>query len=52
MHDNDVGRSTAEILRKLQALQYAGSHEGVVCPVSWRPGKKILKPNINLVGKI
>jgi peroxiredoxin 2/4 len=33
VHDNDIGRSTAEILRVLQALQ-----TGRLCPVDWRPG--------------
>jgi peroxiredoxin (alkyl hydroperoxide reductase subunit C) len=52
MHDNSIGRSTAEILRKLQAAQYVSKHPGEVCPVSWTPGAKTLKPGLNLVGKI
>ena len=47
----DVGRSTDELLRKLQALQFAREH-GEVCPASWRPGGKTLKPGLDLVGKI
>ncbi len=52
IHDNSIGRSTAEILRKLQAAQYVAKHPGEVCPVSWTPGGKTLKPGLNLVGKI
>lgn len=52
MHDNSIGRSTAEILRKLQAAQYVAKHPGKVCPVSWTPGSKTLKPGLDLVGKI
>lgn len=52
VHDNSVGRSTEEILRKLQAIQFVREHKGLVCPVSWKPGKKTLKPGVGLVGKI
>ncbi len=52
LHDNSIGRSTAEIIRKLQAAQYVAKNPGEVCPVSWQPGRKTLKPGLNLVGKI
>lgn len=52
MHDNSIGRNTREILRKLQASKYVGEHNGEVCPASWEPGKKTLKPGLSLVGKI
>lgn len=52
IHDNSIGRSTGEILRKLQAAKFVREHKGQVCPVSWRPGKKTLKPGLKLVGKI
>jgi len=52
MHDNSIGRSMAEMLRKLQAAQYVREHKGEVCPASWRPGEKTLKPGLDLVGKI
>ncbi|MBI3685160.1 redoxin domain-containing protein [Candidatus Azambacteria bacterium] len=52
IHDNSIGRSTAEILRKLQASKFVKEHKGMVCPVSWKPGGKTLKPGVNLVGKI
>ncbi|MEM3030722.1 MAG: redoxin domain-containing protein [Candidatus Micrarchaeia archaeon] len=52
MHSNAIGRNTEEILRKLQAARYVREHKGEVCPVSWRPGQKTLKPGLELVGKI
>ena len=52
IHDNSIGRNTAEIVRKLQAAQYVAKHPGEVCPVSWKPGDKTLKPGLHLVGKI
>jgi peroxiredoxin (alkyl hydroperoxide reductase subunit C) len=52
VHDNSIGRSGEEILRKLQAANYVRKHKGEVCPASWRPGGKTLKPGLDLVGKI
>lgn len=52
VHDNDIGRSVEEILRKLQAAKFTAEHKGQVCPVNWKPGKKTLKPGLDLVGKI
>lgn len=52
VHDNDIGRSVEEILRKLQAAKFTAEHKGQVCPVNWKPGGKTLKPGLNLVGKI
>lgn len=52
IHDNSVGRSSAEILRKLQASKYVREAEGEVCPANWKPGAKTLKPGLDLVGKI
>lgn len=52
MHDNSIGRSMEEVLRKLEALKFVREHKGLVCPASWKPGKKTLKPGLNLVGKI
>lgn len=52
IHDNSIGRNTKEILRKLQAAQFVRDHGGEVCPVNWEPGKKTLKPGLDLVGKI
>ncbi len=52
IHDNSIGRSAHEILRKLQASKYVAEHNGEVCPASWEPGKETLKPALDLVGKI
>ena len=52
IHDNAIGRSGAELLRKLQAAKFVREHKGLVCPASWEPGKKNLKPGLDLVGKI
>ena len=30
----------------------ARGHEGEVCPANWRPGKKTLRPGMDLIGKI
>lgn len=52
IHDNSIGRSAAEILRKLQAAKFVRDNKGQVCPASWKPGGKTLKPGLDLVGKI
>ena len=52
IHDNNIGRSTKELIRKLRAAKYVQEHAGEVCPVSWEPGKKTLRPGLSLVGKI
>jgi NADH-dependent peroxiredoxin subunit C len=52
IHDNSIGRSTAEILRKLQAAKFVSEHEGMVCPASWQPGKDTLTTGLDMVGKI
>ncbi len=52
MHDNSIGRSSKELLRKLQAAKFVREHGGEVCPVNWQPGAPTLKPGLDLVGKI
>ncbi len=52
IHDNSIGRSMTELLRKLQAAKFVREHGGEVCPVNWQPGAKTLKPSLELVGKI
>jgi peroxiredoxin (alkyl hydroperoxide reductase subunit C) len=52
IHDNAVGRSAEELLRKIQAAQHVSTHTGEVCPAKWRPGNQTLKPSTQLVGKI
>jgi NADH-dependent peroxiredoxin subunit C len=52
IHDNSIGRSAKELLRKLQAAIFVKEHGGEVCPANWKPGEKTLKPGLDLVGKI
>ena len=52
IHDNSIGRSGAEILRKGQAAKFVRENKGEVCPANWKPGAKTLKPGLDLVGKI
>ena len=52
IHDNSIGRSSKEILRRLTAAKFVREHKGFVCPASWEPGKDTLKPGPKLVGKI
>lgn len=52
VNDNSIGRNAGELLRKIEAAQYVAKHKNEVCPASWRPGSKTLKPGVNLVGKI
>ncbi len=52
IHDNSIGRSAKEIIRKLQAAKFVRENKGLVCPASWEPGKDTLKPGLDLVGRI
>lgn len=52
IHDNSIGRSAGELIRKIQAAKFVREHKGNVCPASWKPGKKTLRPGLKLVGKI
>lgn len=52
IHDNSIGRSAKELLRKVQAAKFVRENKGQVCPASWTPGNKTLKPGLDLVGKI
>lgn len=52
VNDNSIGRNADELLRKIEAAQYVAKHKSEVCPASWTPGKKTLKPGVGLVGKI
>ena len=51
-HDNDIGRSINELIRKLEAAKYVNEHAGHVCPMNWAPGDKTLKPDVDLIGQI
>ncbi len=48
-----VGRSVDETLRQIQAFQHVRKTGGAeVCPSGWTPGKTVLKPGPDLVGKV
>lgn len=51
-HNNDIGRSVTELMRKLQAAKFVKEHKGQVCPMDWTPGDKTLKPSLDLIGKL
>jgi len=50
--EGGVGRSAAELLRKIKASQHVAAHPGEVCPAKWTPGDETLAPSLDLVGKI
>ncbi|MEK6855476.1 MAG: redoxin domain-containing protein [Nanoarchaeota archaeon] len=52
IHNNDVGRSALELLRKVQAAKFVRENPGQVCPAKWAPGQSAIKPSLDLVGKI
>jgi NADH-dependent peroxiredoxin subunit C len=53
VHDNAIGRSAKELVRKLQAAQFVREHGGQVCPAGWNPGDETLTGgDMDLVGKI
>ena len=48
-----VGRNINETLRQVQAFQLVRETKGAeATPSGWRPGKKTLKPGIDLVGNV
>lgn len=44
VHDITIGRSAAELLRKLKAAQAVRESDGLLCPAGWKPGDKLIKP--------
>ncbi len=52
INDLGIGRSAADLLRKVQAAQYIAAHPNEACPASWTPGEASLTPSLDLVGKI
>ncbi len=47
----DIGRNSAELLRKLQANIYKAGHPEEVCPAKWHPGENTMKPAPEYVGR-
>lgn len=52
IHDNNIGRSAKEMVRKLKAAKFVRENKGKVCPASWEPGEDTLTPGVDLIGKI
>lgn len=52
IHDLGIGRSAADLVRKVKAAQYVANNDGEVCPAKWQPGEETLSPSLDLVGKI
>ncbi|MFA5126790.1 MAG: redoxin domain-containing protein [Patescibacteria group bacterium] len=52
IHANGIGRSSKELMRKLQAAQFVSKYGDQACPANWEPGEKTLRPGMDLVGKI
>jgi len=46
------GRNSAELVRKLQGLQFMRENPSMACPAKWAPGGTTLTPGIDLVGKV
>ncbi len=48
-----VGRNVSESIRQVKAFQLVRkTGGGEVTPSGWKPGKKTLKPGIDLVGRV
>ena len=48
-----VGRNVGETIRQIQAFQLVRESGGTeATPSGWKPGKKILKPGVALVGNV
>jgi peroxiredoxin (alkyl hydroperoxide reductase subunit C) len=43
VNDNSLGRNVEEVLRLVDAVEFAEKH-GEVCPANWKPGQKAMKP--------
>ena len=50
--DEPIGRNAEELVRKIEALNFARKNPDLACPAKWTKGKDTLKPGIDLVGKL
>ena len=48
----NVGRSAAELLRKMRAYTYLYEHPEQVCPAAWDEGQPMLTPSEKFVGRV
>jgi peroxiredoxin (alkyl hydroperoxide reductase subunit C) len=44
VHDDSIGRSAQELLRKLQAAIAVRQSDGGFCPANWKPGDEMVVP--------
>ena len=42
-HNNDIGRSTDEIIRKVRAAKFVRENNGRLCPMNWEPGSDAIE---------
>ncbi len=48
-----VGRNVSELIRQIKAFQHVRQTQGAeATPSGWQPGRPILKPGPDLVGKV
>lgn len=47
-----IGRSSNELVRKVNALNYVATHPGHACPASRNIGGQVLQPGIKIAGKV
>lgn len=46
VHDNSIGRSAEELLRKVQATKFVRENNGQICPAGWKPGMETIKSEV------
>jgi NADH-dependent peroxiredoxin subunit C len=47
-----IGRSSIELIRKVNALNYVAHNPGHACPASWNIGNKTLQPGVKIAGNV
>lgn len=47
-----LGRNSAELIRKIEALQFMTANPWIACPARWTSGAKTLTPNIKISGEV
>jgi len=47
-----LGRNSAELIRKIEALQFMRSHPGTACPAKWAIWSKTLTPSIKIAWEV
>ncbi|MDD3646777.1 MAG: redoxin domain-containing protein [Candidatus Gracilibacteria bacterium] len=46
------GRNSAELIRKIEGLQFMRENPSAACPAKWTPGAKTLTPSIKIAGEV